>query len=167
MTQADRFRIDEPMPRGEINYRKWVLDVLSWDGILPACTFGVAWLGAKLFPANQFGQNAGWGEVLMIAVPIVGVLARFYIGKHKISTNHCGPWFRALQYLCLCMTVFFFMILDFFVVLGALVRQGPLIGWGDVPTLVCVAAVYLCVVGCTMYPGRSPVDQVNDRFAIE
>ena len=139
-----------------IDYRRWVLDIVSWDGILPACIFGISWGVARLFPVNPLGRIPGPGEVIMVVLPIVGVLVRFYIGNRKIQRNYCSPGFKRLQRFCLHLTLVFFLVFDFVVVLSTLLQQPVGIGPGHWLLVLGVAA-YFCVVGCAMYPGRKPI----------
>lgn len=148
----DRFEIEVPKSSlGKINFRQWIFDVISWDGILPLCIFAISFAVAQFVAQNQFPA-----ELLMVALPIIGVLIRFTIGKRKILSNYCPIWFRVIQFVCLGVAVVFFMAFDFFVVLGAFINKNAVLGPADWMVLGVIGAIYLTLVTCAMFPGRRP-----------
>lgn len=156
----DRFEIEEPKSwLARISFRQWIIDVISWDGILPACIFGISFLVSIFVAQNQFPA-----ELLMVALPIIGVLVRFSIGYRKILNNHCTRWLRALQLIALGIAVLMFMAFDFFVVLGAFMKLQHALGPMDWFVLGGIGTIYLSLVTFTMFPGIAP-SNVDDEYS--
>jgi len=132
------------------NYTQWVINVVSWDGLFPAFILSVSLVVAQLFPKNQVVA-----ETLMVSLPVLGALTRLTIGRRKIQSNHCSVWVRAIQFGCLAFAVVLFMAFDFFVVLGAFVQnKQDVLAPADKLIFFYIAATYILLATCAMYPGR-------------
>ena len=133
-----------------LDVKSWVVDVISWDGLLPIATFSISLIAAAVFRDNHAPAT-----ILLIALPIIGVLIRFTIGRNRICSNHCRPKTRVLQFICLALALLMYMFFDFFVVLNAIVPDKPVFDLEDLIFFSCLGSIYFSLAAVAMYPGRS------------
>lgn len=142
-----------------LDYRRWLFQVLTWDGALPLVVLGLPEAATRLFP-----HCPGLVEFLAIALPIAAFLIRFYAGKCHIRSNACGRTVRKLQLLFLCLGIFVLLVFDSLCILSKdiqmrLAQVQPRNDWKALAELLLVAGVawlvYLPCAAFAMYPGKT------------
>jgi hypothetical protein len=100
--------MDSELPRaGHIDYARWLLRVITWDGVLPVCLFLIPLAAKFLFPIH-----GGVFAFLAVALPIAALFFRIRAGCHHIDANNCGPSFQKLQVWTLLFGSLILVILD-------------------------------------------------------
>ena len=144
--------MDRQTPQvGDIDFVRWFVRVLTWDGALPVCLFLIP-LVAKLMVPNQGGMFV----FLAVVLPIIALFIRLPVGCRHIDDNTCGPLFQKLQVWMLLIGALILVIVD------ALLVIAHEIGWRvmfaarqDLVILATLASIYLTCMVIAMYPGRS------------
>jgi hypothetical protein len=138
------------MRDGRVNYRSWLLTVLTWDGVLPACVALIP-AGIKLILPN----NRGIIEVISVTLPIAAFLLRFRAGKRRIDTNGCSEAVRIVQMCIFVLGILALVLVDCFLILTNVMPQGA-----EMSLVVSVAllAPYLAIMAVAMYPGHERAD---------
>jgi hypothetical protein len=75
-----------------VNYRSWLLRILTWDTLLPACV-GLVPIGVEFF----FPKHRSVMEVVSVTLPIVAFFPRIRAGKRQIQSNRCSDATRSFQ----------------------------------------------------------------------
>ncbi len=132
----------------------WLLQLIAWDGILPAAVWTIPFLFTLAFPNNR-----GLIEITAIVVPISALLIRFHVGRTRIRTNYCGEWMRRLQTMALCVGILAFLLIDAFIVLSHLVPE-------QAEETTKFAAMfylgfYIPLMAIALYPGTEPWEEIE------
>ncbi len=130
----------------------WFGRLLAWDGVLPAVVWAIP-VVVQFFVRDHDGLCM----MLSIGLPIVALLVRYHVGYSIIEENHCSPWFRKVQVVCLCVGLFILMCLDSLLMLLLSLNlkgnpeseAGVLIG-----IFVMFYIPYLAFLAVAMYPGE-------------
>ena len=127
-------------------YKTWFLRLLGWDGVLPVVVFLVPRLVAYLLP--QFPDAM---VVFALALLIVGILYRFFVGRKHIQTNHCGRKFRLAQMIALVSGIMAIALAEG-VVLASSDLQ-PKLSAADFEALTVTYVIYILCMALALYPG--------------
>jgi hypothetical protein len=71
---------------------KWLLRLLTWDGILPVCILAVPSLIEWLLP------NSNVVGLLYVAIAITAFFARIAVGARHIESNNCARIVQNIQF---------------------------------------------------------------------
>ncbi|MDR3639662.1 MAG: hypothetical protein P4L84_38030 [Isosphaeraceae bacterium] len=139
------------MAAGQLGVTSWLLRLITWDGVLPACiVFAPA--GIELL----FPNNRGAIELAAVLLPITAFWVRFSVGKRHIDTNHCGPAVRTFQLCVFCFGIFVLVFFDAAITLSHIMPQGALFSTSaDILVWGIIGAIYVTSMAIAMYPGRS------------
>src|SRR4051812_40647542 len=96
-----RAMIGQSLSVGHVDFAGWLLRLLTWDGILPACVILTPLLIETVLPNRR-----GAIELVAVALPIVGFFTRIVVGTRHINRNRCGNRLRGVQRCALCLGVF-------------------------------------------------------------
>ena len=151
------------MPPRKLNVGLWITRVLTWDGIVPIAMMLLTW-GAEFIGG---GQN-DWIAFFPIAVPIIAIFVRLYLGFRSISTNHCHPSAQQAQRFLLVFGLILLAVDECALMLAAELPagNGPL----DEPRGLLIFSVlfltYFLFAVVAMYPGRELLtpDNSEDEF---
>ena len=144
-----------------VNYRSWLLRIVTWDTLLPACV-GLLPHGIELV----FPKNRGVMEVVAVTVPVAAFFLRIRAGTHQIATNQCSQILRNLQRCAFVLGILPLVLVDAFLILSHLMPQGALIATpGDRLVWAIVLGVYLTCMAVAMYPGAVGADASEGHFA--
>ncbi len=134
----------------EVNFRRWLLNILAWDGVVPLSVVVMPY-GLKLvLPDNP------WAFVVAaVVLPIGALLARFAIGTRQIASNHCGALCRGVQYVALVVGILVLLVIDAMLVLAHDLHKGALFESGqDRAWCVILIFTYLATMTVACFPGE-------------
>lgn len=134
-----------------VNFGFWLLRVLTWDTLLPACVVLLPTVIEILIPNNRVAI-----EVTAVALPIIGFFVRLGAGRRQIASNNCGVAFRRFQSCVFCVGIFPLVLADSFLILSHLLPQGALFAHRtDCVLWVILVSIYLASMSVAMYPGAT------------
>lgn len=136
-----------------VNYSKWFLRLLTWDGIVPAIMLALPGFARRFGPQN----NDRFLVMLVVAALIAGILLRFSFGMRHINANHCGPVVKQVQRIGLCLMIFMLMLVE--TLICVIPNPNADLKLADFVFFATVGSVYLLVMGCVLYPGRRVSDE--------
>ena len=103
-----------------VDYTRWLVHLITWDGIVPGIMFSVPILVRRFGP-----QNNDRAIVLAIVLALIaGILLRFGFGMRHINENYCGTAVKMVQRTALVTMIFCLMVFEAVV---AVLPQGPLV----------------------------------------
>jgi hypothetical protein len=136
---------------GRVNYRSWLLRILTWDTILPVAVAFVPTAIALFLPDRR-----GVMEIASVTLPIAAFLLRLRIGKRQIDSNRCSVAFRKFQFCVFFVGILPLVLIDCVIVLSHLMPNGALFATsGDLLVWAVLAAIYLASMTVAMYPGSA------------
>jgi hypothetical protein len=142
---------------GRVNYRSWLLRILTWDTILPVAVAFVPTAIALFLPDRR-----GVMEIASVTLPIAAFLLRLHIGKRQIDSNRCSVAVRKFQFCVFFVGILPLVLIDCVIVLSHLMPNGALFATsGDLLVWAVLAAIYLASMTVAMYPGSAGA--ANDR----
>jgi hypothetical protein len=148
------------MPAGHVNYRSWLLRVITWDTLLPACV-GLIPYGIKLLFPNRRGVI----ELTAVTLPVAAFFLRLRAGRRQIAANHCSEAVRRFQFGIFVLGVLPLVLVDCFLILTHVMPPGALFAApGDWLISGIVLGIYLLCMTIAMYPGYSPAEEEPDPF---
>ncbi|MGQ0635629.1 MAG: hypothetical protein ACT4QC_13525 [Planctomycetaceae bacterium] len=149
---------DPEVARQPIAYWDWLSGVFWWDGVLPGVVLVAPHIVKRLLP-NQPGLI----ELLAVVLPIAALLTRFVAGSRVIKANHCGTWFRGLQFTAFGVALVALMFFDAALMLSHNMPAavGPFAAKGDQVVWAILAVVYLTNMVFAMYPGRAAIEPAS------
>jgi hypothetical protein len=142
-----------PMVIRQVDFVSWVLRVLTWDSLLPACVILFPTAIAFLLPNNR-----GAIEITGVVLPIAGFVLRVRAGRRQITSNHCAATMRHVQLGSFVVGILILTLIDAVLVLSHVMPQGAL--FADKTDRVVWAIlffVYLASMSIAMYPGVPPL----------
>ena len=145
------------MSLGWVNYRSWLLRILTWDTLLPACV-GLVPHGVEfLFPSHR-----GVMEVVSVTLPIVAFLLRLRAGMRQIDSNRCSEAVRSFQLITFVLGILPLVLVDCFMILSHLMPKGALFATKDeLLVWASLFAIYLTCMAVAMYPGPPESNRVD------
>jgi hypothetical protein len=146
----------------QLDVRAWLVRVITWDGVLPACVLLVPSVVALVLPNRR-----GAIEITAVALPIVAFLIRFRVGKRHIDSNHCGEAMKVFQLCIFSLGILALVLFDAFVVLiHVMPRRAGGITPADLFELAIPVSIYLAIMALAMYPGRRLVlvEKSHEQF---
>jgi hypothetical protein len=136
---------------GRVNYRSWLLRILTWDTILPVAVAFVP-TAIALFLPNRRGVM----EIASVTLPIAAFLLRLRIGKRQIDSNRCSVAVRKFQFCVFFVGILPLVLIDCVIILSHLMPNGALFATsGDLLVWAILAAIYLASMTVAMYPGSA------------
>jgi hypothetical protein len=145
------------MSLGRVNYRSWLLRVLTWDTLLPACVGLIPHVVELLFPDHR-----GVMEVVSVTLPIVAFFLRFHAGKRQIESNRCSEAVRGFQFFIFTLGILPLVLVDCFMILSHLMPEGALFATKtDLLVWTSFFVIYLTSMVVAMYPGPRGPDRVK------
>jgi hypothetical protein len=136
---------------GRVNYRSWLLRILTWDTILPVAVAFVPTAIALFLPDRR-----GVMEIASVTLPIAAFLLRLRIGKRQIDSNRCSVAVRKFQFCVFFVGILPLVLIDCVIVLSHLMPNGALFATsGDLLVWAVLAAIYLASMTVAMYPGSA------------
>jgi hypothetical protein len=129
---------------------QWLLNVLGWDGLLPAIVVAAPSLVALIFPGRQ-----GALELTFVVVPIAAFLIRMVNGSSRYSRGEFCRW----QALLFGVAIFFLVGLDAALIMFHLINGG--VGVDAWLMLGGLYAVYLVMMAIALYPLRQEGEMSN------
>jgi hypothetical protein len=129
----------------------WLLRILTWDGLLPACVV--------LFPtviAIVLPNNRGAIEITAVVLPIAGFFLRVSAGRRQIASNRCAARLRHVQLCAFVLGILVLTLIDAVLILSHVMPQGALFAdKTDRVVWTILFSVYLASMTIAMYPGAS------------
>jgi len=132
-----------------VDYARWLVHLITWDGIVPGIMFSIPILVRRFGPQN----NDRAIVMAVVLALIVGIFLRFGFGMRHINENYCGTTVKLLQRIALLIMIFLLVVFE---AVLAVLPQGPLV-LADFAFLAVFGAVYLPVMASVLYPGRRPL----------
>jgi|GEM_PF-3631047 len=149
--------MEDRTPKGRIDFGKWILTVLTWDGVLPAITLTLPVAINWLFPRGN--EVIGW---VAVAFPIVAFFVRIAVSGSQIVGNYCSPGMQWFQSFAFILALFVMMVIDAIVLTFASMKN--IVGDSEFfLASACLMSVYLPLMIFAMYPGRTPVEACADQ----
>jgi hypothetical protein len=144
------------MSLGRVNYRSWLLRVLTWDTLLPACV-GLVPLGVELV----FPNHRSVMEVVAVTLPIVAFFLRLRAGKRQIDSNRCSEAVRGIQSCTFVLGIMPLILVECFMVLSHLMPKGAVFTKAELPVWAGIFIIYMMSMVVAMYPGPSESNRVD------
>ncbi|MBN1591556.1 MAG: hypothetical protein JW888_18725 [Pirellulales bacterium] len=139
------------MAAGRIDFRSWLLTLITWDGLLPACVVLVPIVVEMLLRNNR-----GAIEIVAVVLPMAGFFIRVYVGHRVISSNRCGILVRRCQFGVFFIGLFLLALMECVLVLSRLMPAGALFAAKDDQIVWAVLiTLYLTFMIVAMFPGRT------------
>ncbi len=140
------------MSVGRADYRSWVLRILTWDTVLPACVAFVPVGVGLLFPGRREVM-----EFTAVILPIVAFFLRFGAGTRHIASNRCPKAIQRFQFCAFCLGILPLVLVDCALILSGLMPRGALFATAlDRLVWAVLFSLYLASMIVAMYPGRVP-----------
>ena len=135
----------------EVNFGVWLLRLVTWDGLLPACVVLLPTAIEVLLPNNRAAI-----EITAVVLPITGFFLRIRAGRRQIASNNCGRKFRVVQFCAFCLGILVLTLVDAVLILSHVMPQGAVCAdRSDVIVWTALISVYLMAMGIAMYPGAT------------
>jgi hypothetical protein len=131
-----------------VNVLRWILLLVTWDGVLPVLLAATPTLIRSLWPGNMLVR-----DFAVVTVVIVALGVRVVVGLKHIRNNYCGPWTQLCQKITLSVMAFFLVVLDCLLMTIPIGRNMP---QGDQIFLATSAVIYLSCMAFVLYPGAKP-----------
>jgi hypothetical protein len=148
-----------------VNYRFWLLRVITWDAILPVVVAVVPAVIIFFFPNRR-----GFIEITSVTLPVGAFLLRSITGKRQIARNRCSQAVRTFQFCVFVIGILPLVLVDCFMVLSHLMPDGALFATKtDRLVLAVLAAIYLVCMVVAMYPGSDTTEETetwSDEYPI-
>jgi hypothetical protein len=134
-----------------VNYRSWLLRILTWDTVLPVAVVFIPNGIALLFPNRR-----GILEVTSVVLPVGAFLLRLVAGKRQIALNRCSEIVRKFQFCIFFLGILPLVLIDCVVILSHLMPDGALFATNtDRLVWTVLIAIYLVSMAVAMYPGSA------------
>ena len=143
----------QPETLQNVDYSKWFIRLLSWDGVVPLMMLSLPMLVRRFGPPN----NDVFLVPAVVGALIFGILFRFSFGMRHIRLNHCSERMKLIQRVGLWTMIAVLVLVEtvMCVIPPARLKQE------DVFFLAFVGAIYLIVMACVLYPGRRVFDDAD------
>ncbi len=133
-----------------VNYGSWLLRLIAWDSLLPACLMLAPLVIETLFPKQR-----GIMEITAVILPIGAFFLRIRAGKRYIASNRCSQKVRWFQHGALYLGIMPLVLIDCVIILSHLMPKGALLASaGDRIVLGLMFGFYLALMAIAMYPGK-------------
>ena len=130
----------------QVDYSKWILHLLTWDGLVTAMMLSLPFLVRRFGPPN----NDRFLVMVVVAALIVGVLVRFSLGMRYVRSNYCREGVKLLQRAGLLSMISLLVLVETLLcVIPPAGLKGP-----DFVFFAVLGAAYLGVMAFVLYPGR-------------
>jgi hypothetical protein len=147
------FGLDDPTVRekGNARFGLWLIRLLTWDGLLPACIWSAP-IVVRLLTARR-----GAVEITAVSLPIFAFFIRYRVGRQLILANGCRDLVRGVQLAVLCFGILVLLFIDAIVILAHVVPQGAGLDLADAwRTWAFAYSLYLVAMAFAMFPGSAP-----------
>ena len=132
-----------------VNILRWVLLLLTWDGILPLVMVLTLWVTRLIWPGDMMARD--FAVVLII---ILGLFVRVIVGLSHIRDNDCSAFMKRWQKRVLYLMAFFLLLMD---ALLTEIEFNARMPKGDAIFLLVSAVIYLSCMAFVLFPGRKQV----------
>ena len=136
----------QPERHQSVDYSKWILRLLTWDGLAPVMMLSLPFLIRRFGPAN----NDRFLVMSIVAALIAGILLRFSFGMRHIRANYCRAGVKRFQQAGLLAMIAVLVLVE---TLLCLIPAAGFKG-ADLMFFSVVALGYLLVMSCVLYPSR-------------
>lgn len=149
--QSDYALFDAVDERPRVDYARWLLTLVCWDGLLPLLVLASPYLLDALTP------NRDAREFFEVIVPTAACIVRLLVGIRHIRVNRTGSIVRASQYAVFVFAVLILCSIDAVVILekGFPPPQDAI----ELLAVMAVASIYLALMAFALYPGREIAGQ--------
>ena len=136
---------------GRIDYRTWMVRLVTWDGVLPLVLGLAPFAVSVVIPSCR-----GAIEVTAVGLRVAAFLIRLVVGLRFIRTNQCSEKTREFQGIALVLGMFLLVYFDAVSILAHVIPSGALFAtWLDFFKFMALFnAVYLGLMAVALYPGR-------------
>lgn len=133
-----------------MRYRRWLLQLFVWDGLLPLALVNAAAIVPILFP------NPRWlGELGAVFLPIFGFFVRMRVAYSYAEENESNGF----QYIAFWLALLLLMCLDALLIL--FIQEAALIKQDDWLTWLMLYGVYLVIIGFALFPFKG--SEISDQ----
>jgi hypothetical protein len=122
---------------------KWLLRILTWDGVLPVCILAVPSLVEWLLP------NSNVVGLIYVVIAIAAFFARIAVGARHIRCNNCPRVFQHIQFGVFLLAILLLLVLDT-AMMAVPIRT---LRNEDFRELATLLSVYFVLMVLAMYPG--------------
>lgn len=133
-----------------MTYLRWLLRIVTWDGLLPCCVIAVTLVVKLMFPHVR-----GALEMTAIVLPISAFLLRAAVGSRQIAANQHGQILRISQYTAFGIALLLLVLIDCVLILSQIMPAGAL--WAAKQDRVVWAVLFSLYIGLmtfALFPGR-------------
>ena len=124
-----------------MRYRKWLVQLFVWDGLLPLLIINFAVILPIVIPKPR------WiAELAAVFLPIFGFFVRMRVAYAHAEENQSNGF----QYIAFWMALLLLMCLDALLIL--FVQAGQRIGAGDWQAWLTLYGVYLLIIAFALFP---------------
>jgi hypothetical protein len=125
---------------------KWLLEFITWDGLLPLAVAACPWAVRILLPQNDVAEVS-----VVLFVPIVAALLRTITGAQQIHSD-CGGALPAARQVALAIAIVLLLFFEIGVGLLTVARDEPAAAWKFV---FCFYACYLVAAAFAFFPRQA------------
>ncbi|MEX0715677.1 MAG: hypothetical protein WD066_03785 [Planctomycetaceae bacterium] len=149
------FDVIDDRPR--VEYARWLLRLVCWDGLLPAIVLTAPMIGRRLLADTPLLI-----DIFGIGLPVAAFCIRIAVGFSYISRNRFGPAMRSAQRAALGLAALLLVMVDCIAVLTQFVPAARPFGLLHLIVLTCVGATYLALMAFALYPGRTRISSQEE-----
>lgn len=94
-------------------------------------------------------------------IPILALVARYFIAIRYIERNHCGVWTKRFQRFTLRTALVYLLLVESFLISIQDLPGANDLDFAAVLLLIVVYLVYLLPMAFVLYPGKDPATQME------